>query len=231
MNLGAGLGIAVREFPTGAGPVDYALFAGRDLCEVIEAKPGGTTLSGYAEQAARYIADVPEHLVRREGQVRFEYVTSDNETLFRDHADPAPRRRRVFTFHRPETLQRWLAEEATIRCRLQSMPLLITDGLRDCQIDAVRALETSQATDRPRALIQMATGAGKTFTAPSAPLVGASRFHRMAAYTRCLRCAGAPRRPASGSGLSLHIPSWHAAGGSASEPYRCRTPRDRRGRA
>src|SRR5580693_2467753 len=32
----------------------------------------------------------------------------------------------------------------------------------------------------------------------------------MAAYTRCLRCAGAPRRPASGSGLSLHIPSWHA---------------------
>jgi hypothetical protein len=33
----------------------------------------------------------------------------------------------------------------------------------------------------------------------------------MAAYTRCLRCAGAPRRPASGSELLLHIPSWHAA--------------------
>ncbi len=32
----------------------------------------------------------------------------------------------------------------------------------------------------------------------------------MAAYTRCLRCAGAPRRPASGSELSLLIPSWHA---------------------
>src|SRR5713226_7248595 len=32
----------------------------------------------------------------------------------------------------------------------------------------------------------------------------------MAAYTRCLRYAGAPRRPASGSGLSLLIPSWHA---------------------
>jgi hypothetical protein len=55
MNLGAGLGIAVREFPTGSGPVDYALFVGRDLCGVIEAKPAGTTLSGYAEQAARYI--------------------------------------------------------------------------------------------------------------------------------------------------------------------------------
>jgi hypothetical protein len=32
----------------------------------------------------------------------------------------------------------------------------------------------------------------------------------MAAYTRCLRCAGAPRRPASGSELSLYILSWHA---------------------
>ena len=32
----------------------------------------------------------------------------------------------------------------------------------------------------------------------------------MAAYTRWLRCAGAPRRPASGSELSLTIPSWHA---------------------
>src|SRR6516162_5772637 len=49
-----------------------------------------------------------------------------------------------------------------------------------------------------------------TYSAPSAPLAGTSRFHRMAAYTRCLRCAGAPRRPASGSELSLHIPSWHA---------------------
>jgi type I restriction enzyme R subunit len=165
MNLGAAFGIAVREFPTGSGPVDYALFVGRDLCGVIEAEPAGTTLSGFSEQAARYISDVPEHLIRRAGQVRFEYVTSDNETLFRDHADPAPRSRRVFTFHRPETLQRWLADETTIRRRLQAMPPLITEGLRECQIDAVRALETSLAADRPRALIQMATGAGKTFTA------------------------------------------------------------------
>jgi len=165
MNLGAGLGVAVQEFSTGSGPVDYALFVGRDLCGVIEAKPAGTTLSGFAEQAARYMADVPGHLVRREGQVRFEYVATSNETQFRDHADPAPRSRRVFNFHRPETLQRWLSDDATIRRRLQAMPPLITDGLRDCQVDAVRALETSLAADKPRALIQMATGAGKTFTA------------------------------------------------------------------
>jgi type I restriction enzyme, R subunit len=165
MNLGAGLGVAVREFQTASGPVDYGLFVGRKLCGVIEAKAEGTTLSGYSEQAARYIADVPKHLVREEGQVRFEYLASGMETLFRDHADPDPVSRRVFTFHRPETLERQLKEPLTLRGRLQAMPPFITDGLRACQIDAVSALEGSMAQNRPRALVQMATGAGKTFTA------------------------------------------------------------------
>lgn len=165
MNLGAGPGVAVREFQTASGPVDYALFVGRRLCGVIEAKAGGTTLSGFAEQAERYISDLPRHLIREEGQVRFEYVASATETLFRDHADPAPASRRVFTFHRPETLHRWLTEPATLRGRLQSLPAVVTDGLRACQVDAVAGLETSMAENQPRALVQMATGAGKTFTA------------------------------------------------------------------
>ena len=165
MNLGASSGIAVREFATATGPVDYALYVGRTLCGVIEAKPEGTALSGFSDQAARYMSGVPGHLVHRVGQVRFEYVASPTEIIFRDHADPAPRSRRLFAFHRPETLQRWLADPVTIRGRLTTMPPLITDGLRDCQTEAVTALETSLAADRPRALIQMATGAGKTFTA------------------------------------------------------------------
>ena len=165
VNLGAGLGVAVREFATASGPVDYALFVGRTLCGVVEAKPEGTTLSGFSDQAARYMGGVPEHLVRREGQVRFEYVASGTEILFRDHADPAPRSRRVFFFHRPETLRRWLAEPMTMRQRLQAMPPLLTERLRECQIDAVTSLEASLAADHPRALIQMATGAGKTYTA------------------------------------------------------------------
>jgi type I restriction enzyme R subunit len=165
MNLGAGLGVAVREFQTASGPVDYGLFVGRKLCGVIEAKPEGTTLSGFSEQAARYIADVPKHLVREQGQVRFEYVASGTETLFRDHADPDPVSRRIFTFHRPETLERQFKEPLTLRGRLQAMAPFITDGLRACQIDAVSALEGSMGRNQPRALVQMATGAGKTFTA------------------------------------------------------------------
>jgi type I restriction enzyme, R subunit len=108
---------------------------------------------------------VPPHLVGREGQVRFEYVASSTEILFRDHADPASRSRRVFFFHQPETLRRWLSDPVTIRGRLQTMPALVTTDLRECQIEAVTGLETSLAADKPRALIQAATGAGKTFTA------------------------------------------------------------------
>lgn len=165
MNLGAGLGVAVREFPTDSGPVDYALFVGRKLCGVIEAKPEGMTLSGFSEQASRYIAGAPKHLVREDGQVRFEYVASGTETVFRDHADPDPASRRLFSFHRPETLERWIKEPVTLRGRLRAMPQFLTDGLRACQVDAVSALEKSMAQNHPRALVQMATGAGKTFTA------------------------------------------------------------------
>jgi type I restriction enzyme, R subunit len=101
MNVGAAQGVAVREFQTASGPVDYALFIDRRLCGVIEAKPEGTTLSGFSVQAERYMVGAPEYLVREAGQVRFEYVASPAEILFRDHADPAPVSRRVFAFHRP----------------------------------------------------------------------------------------------------------------------------------
>ena len=98
MNLSAGAGIAVREFGTGAGPADYALFIDKEFCGVIEAKPAGTTLSGFADQAARYISGAPEWLGVDPKKRRFEYVASDTEILFRDHGDPEPRSRRSFRF-------------------------------------------------------------------------------------------------------------------------------------
>ncbi|MFC5568432.1 hypothetical protein ACFPOC_18815, partial [Rubellimicrobium aerolatum] len=139
MNLGAGLGVAVREFRTEAGPSDYALFVGRQLCGIVEAKPSGTTLSAFSEQAARYMTSAPRAVVRRPSQVRFEYVSSGAETLFRDHGDPEPTSRRVFSFHRPETLERWSREPATLRSRLRALPPFIPDHLRSCQIEAVMA--------------------------------------------------------------------------------------------
>lgn len=63
------------------------------------------------------------------------------------------------------TSRRRLKEEDTFRRRLAHLPTLDGTGLRDCQIDAVNGLEASLAKDHSRSLIQMATGAGKTFTA------------------------------------------------------------------
>lgn len=114
MNLSAGIGVAVREFATASGPVDYALFVDKRFCGVVEAKRAGTTLSGFSEQAARYIADAPDFLGGDPRRRRFEYVASDTETLFRDLADPEPRSRRVFTFHLDSTDQNYIVSSATV---------------------------------------------------------------------------------------------------------------------
>ncbi|KAA5801062.1 DEAD/DEAH box helicase [Alkalicaulis satelles] len=163
----AALGVAVREFQLPSGPCDYLLFVAGKACGVIEAKKEGVTLSGVAEQSEKYMGALPEHLARWADTLRFDYESTGAETFFRDLDDPRPRSRRVFAFHRPETLHHWLQTPGTLRGRLQSLPPLDTKGLRDCQIEAITGLETSFAEDRPRALIQLATGAGKTFTACS----------------------------------------------------------------
>lgn len=168
LNLAANAGVAVREFATKSGPVDYALFVDKKFCGVIEAKAAGVTLSGFSDQAVRYIIDAPDYLGTDPKQRRFEYVASETEILFRDLADPEPRSRRIFAFHRPETLRRWLAEPETLRARLQHLPALVTDGLRTCQVEAIAGLERSLARADPRALVQMTMGAGKTFTACTA---------------------------------------------------------------
>lgn len=98
LNLGAGPGIALRELGTLSGPADYGLFVDREFCGVIEAKPAGTTLSGFTDQASRYLDEAPEHLRVDPTKLRFEYVASDTEIIFRDRADPEPRSRRVFAF-------------------------------------------------------------------------------------------------------------------------------------
>ncbi len=79
--------------------------------------------------------------------------------------DPKPRFRPIFSFHTAETLEEWVKKKKSLRDRLQDLPELNPDGLRDCQFNAITNLEVSFKDNRPMALIQMATGAGKTFAA------------------------------------------------------------------
>ena len=164
-NRNAGEGVAVREFHLPSGPCDYLLFVDGKAAGVIEAKKAGVTLSGVAGQSDKYMATLPDHLARWDDRLRFDYESTGEETFFRDTRDPRARSRRVFAFHRPETLHAWLKNAETLRQRLAGLPPLDERGLRDCQIEAIHGLEKSLAEDRPRSLIQMATGAGKTFTA------------------------------------------------------------------
>jgi type I restriction enzyme, R subunit len=164
LNLGASLGIAVREFPTLKGPADYMLFIKRKAVGVLEAKPEGVTLSGVTEQSERYLENFPDDIPHIT-PLRFAYESTGVETIFRDRLDIDTRSRKVFSFHKPETLQEWMKEDTTLRNRLKSFPPLITDALRDAQTEAITNLEKSFGENHPRALIQMATGSGKTFTA------------------------------------------------------------------
>ena len=175
LNLGAGRGVAVREFPLASGAADYLLVVDRVAVGTIEAKKVGYPLTGVELQNVKYRTGLPAHLQARE-PLPFAYQSTGVETRFTSDLDPEPRSRPVFAFHQPVTLADWLdqapvgipgAENQTLRARLRRLPPLPLAGLRDCQVEAINNLERSFAANRPRALIQMTMGAGKTYTSVS----------------------------------------------------------------
>ena len=159
MNLFASRGVAVREFPLETGKADYLLFVDRKAVGIVEAKPEGMTLAGVAEQAGQYAVGLPDNIPHVTLPLPFQYESTGVETLFRDNRDPAPRSRRVFTFHRPETLADWASDASTFRSRLQQMPpgehgrVVESPGRGHPEPGSLAG-----GSDRPRALIQMATG-------------------------------------------------------------------------
>lgn len=166
LNLGAALGVAVREFPTSTGAVDYALFIDGEPVGVIEAKKSsvGENITVVEEQSSRY-ANSSFKWINREYNIRFAYEATDKLIKFTDYKDIKYRSRKIFSFHRPEYLESLLQANDTIRNNMKHFPALDTTGFRDCQINAINNMDISFADNRPRALVQMATGAGKTFTA------------------------------------------------------------------
>ena len=160
-----GRGIAIREYQTEVGPADYILFVDRVPVGVIEAKKDeeGHHLLSVEEQTTGYANSKLKHVDNR--PLPFRYEATGKITRFTDIRDPKPRSREIFSFHRPEYLELMMRDESSLRARLHNLPGLDITGLRDCQYSAINNLEQSFKENRPRALIQMATGAGKTFTA------------------------------------------------------------------
>ncbi len=176
LNLWAAEGVAVRELLTGAGPADYVLFVNRQAVGVIEAKKEGTTLAGVEWQTVKYQSNIDDELPAHkvDGRLPFGYETTGSETWFTCRFDPEPTARRVYWFHRPETLADMIENRidtgrGSLREGVQRIeplpPRDETPWLRDAQHAAITNLERSLQDNKPRALIQMATGSGKTFAA------------------------------------------------------------------
>ncbi len=166
INFSDGPGIAVREYQTEVGPADYVLFVDKKPVGIVEAKRAewGHKITTVEEQSTGYSSANLKWVMNKEPQP-FVYESTGELTRFTDRRDPKPRSREVFSFPRPETIQEWITQQIPLRARLQNLPVLGPTGLRVCQINAIEKLETSFKNDRPRALIQMATGSGKTYTA------------------------------------------------------------------
>jgi type I restriction enzyme R subunit len=193
VNLAVAQGVAIREFPLpGHGFADYLLYVDGKAAGVIEAKPEGATLTGVEIQSAKYTAGLPSGLPAWHNPLPFAYQSTGVESRFTNGLDPEPRSRPTFAFHSPKTLADWLTPEEpasailtgdaalpsylkaaqltkrpTFLSRLRQLPPLKQEGLWPAQITAIERLEQSLRENRPRALIQMATGSGKTFTAIS----------------------------------------------------------------
>lgn len=166
VNPMASLGVAVREYPTSTGPVDYALFVDGKPVGVVEAKKDelGESITVVEQQSGRY-ANSTFKYITTDYKIRFAYEATGQITRFTDYNDIKYRSRAVFSFHRPETLLALLSKDYTVRNNLKTVPEFDTTGFRKCQITAIQNLDKSFAENRPKALVQMATGAGKTFTA------------------------------------------------------------------
>ena len=167
INLGAARGVAVREFRMGEGfdSSDYLLFVDRGAVGVIEAKKAGVTLTGVEPQSTKYRDGLPEGVSALVKPLPFAFESTGVETRFTNCFDPEPASRNVFAFFRPEMLAEWMRQRSTLRGRVQDLPPLNDRDLWPAQAEAICNLEVSLKHSRPRALIQMATGSGKTFTA------------------------------------------------------------------
>lgn len=180
MNISAGRGVAIREFPLTVGEADYLLYADGKAIGTVEAKPAGYTLTGVERQSAKYVNALPEGVPYYRLPLPFCYESTGKETQFTNLLDPDARSRLVFTFHRPDELLRLVGLEKQLRARLREMPALNAEGLWEIKKQAIGNLEHSLADNKPRSLLQMATGAGKTLTA-------------VVALYRLIRFAGAKR--------------------------------------
>jgi type I restriction enzyme, R subunit len=197
LSAGLGVAVREFKMASGHGYADYLLFVGGKAVGALEAKAAGYPLISVELQADKYATGLPAGLNPPVNPLPFVYLSNGVETRFINGLDPDPKTRAISAnlpeIHRPETLAEWIGAEtldewvkrlyaegsgtytaaddtrpSSLRARIKTMPPLQAGTLYDNQIEAVTSLEQSLKRNRPRALIQMATGSGKTIAAITA---------------------------------------------------------------
>ncbi len=167
--------VAIREgLLKGNLEADYFLFINGKAVGVLEAKREETDAfaSKVCRQAALYARSVPNIYQAYQKPLPFIFTSNAKDLYFCDSREQDSCFRQIMTIPTPYELVKKLGIEDTFA----GLPTLKKKGLRDCQYEAVTELEKSFRSGQSRALMVLATGVGKTYTACLAA-------YRMLAYT------------------------------------------------
>ncbi len=167
--------VAIREgLLKGNLEADYFLFINGRAVGVLEAKREETDAfaSKVCGQATLYAKSVPNIYQVYQKPLPFIFTSNGKELYFCDFRESDSYFRQIMTIPTPHELVKKLGIEDTFA----GLPTLKKKGLRNCQYEAVTELEKSFRAGQNRALMVLATGAGKTYTACLAA-------YRMLSYT------------------------------------------------
>ena len=158
-------GCAIEEYPTSAGPADYALCLDGDIMGVVEAKRLTLGPQNVLTQAERYSRGASSSTLNYDGyHVPFLYSTNGEIIWHDDVRNPQHRSRRIALFHTPSALRERLAYDFDATCAELIQTRNDHPRLRPYQIEANDAVEHAIADRKRQMLVAMATGTGKTFT-------------------------------------------------------------------
>ena len=156
---------------------DYLLFLEGKAIGVLEAKKESVSLDDIvANQAENYTHKLLPMYQYWENPLPLIYLSNGKELLFKNAKIPGSTYQKLDAMHTPKEM----VKLAGINSFFAGLPTLDPKGLRDCQYEAITNLEASFRNSQRKALIVLATGAGKTFTACLAA-------YRFLAYTPARR--------------------------------------------
>lgn len=189
---------AIAEWPTDSGPADYVLFMGLTPVAVVEAKKSAKNVYSSLDQAKRYAKGLQDQnafviqtsygefivplTFATNGRPYLKQLEQQSGIWFLDVRDNTNRRKALKGWYSPQEIKTYLRQTPQqAEAELDDMAFDYNLSLRDYQIDAIKAVESSIKQGKETALLAMATGTGKTKTAIAMVyrLLKSERFRRI----------------------------------------------------